>query len=358
MSSVGEAKDKTKDKTKASSLTYPFADIPAPGEAFEVAPGVYWLRMPMPIALDHINLWLLQDGDGWVIVDTGLNVPNIIAAWETLFTTFLKDAQINRIVVTHMHPDHLGLAGWLQDKTGAPLYITRTEYLMARTLVSDMPQKPPQAALDFYRAAGFTADNLAHYQKRFGMFGMAMHKMPDQYHRLQDGDSLTIGGSTWRVIIGTGHSPEHACLYNAEKKLFISGDQILPKITSIVSVYPTEPDANPLQDWLSSCAHLQDAFPNDVLVLPAHNTPFYGAHARLQALINGHEANNRRLLKLLTDPKRAVDVFPPLFKRKIDDSTLLMATGEALAHLHCLRARGQVAVTRDDHGVDWWQVTP
>jgi glyoxylase-like metal-dependent hydrolase (beta-lactamase superfamily II) len=212
--------------------------------------------------------------------------------------------------------------------------------------------------LQFYRAAGWNQDALDNYTTRFGGFGKALHALPDAYRRVIDGEALTIGGREWRIVTGSGHSPEHACLHCPELKLFISGDQVLPRITSNVSVFPTEPEGDPLDDWLTSLARLKTLVPDDVLVLPAHNDPFHGLHARVDQLIGYHEHSLVRLQQLITDRKRAVDVFHVLFKREINDQVLSMATGESVAHLNCLLCRGDAVRERDGAGVDWYQAAP
>ena len=198
---------------------------------------------------------------------------------------------------------------------------------------------------------------LENYRAKFGGFGRGLHALPDSFHRLNDGDEIEIGGRTWQVVVGAGHSPEHACLWCPELKLFISGDQVLPKISSNVSVFPTEPDGDPLTEWLTTLESIKGRVPDDVLVLPAHNAPFHGLHARIDHLIGGHERGLTRLRKLIAEPKRAVDVFPVLFRRKIDEWVLGMATGESLAHLNCLMTRGEALKTTDSDGVVWYRAS-
>jgi glyoxylase-like metal-dependent hydrolase (beta-lactamase superfamily II) len=207
----------------------------------------------------------------------------------------------------------------------------------------------------FYNAAGWDEESIETYKARFGGFGKGVHAMPDSYRRLSEGDDIQIGDYRWRVVVGSGHSPEHACLYNEELKLLISGDQVLPKISSNVSVFPTEPDGDPLTDWLTSLARIKTVVPDDVLVLPAHNEPFRGLHARLDHLIRGHERALTRLLSSLAVPKRSIDVFGSLFARKIGPEVLGMATGESLAHLNCLIGRGLVVAEPDEQGVLWYR---
>lgn len=333
-------------------LIYPFDTKPQPGEAIEVAKGVWWLRMPIPFVLDHINLWLLEDGDGWTVIDTSVNEPNSRNHWEMVFKTYLKGRPIKRVLVTHMHPDHVGLAGWLCERFQAPLLMSRTDYLMCRMLVMDTGKEAPEEGLNFYRAAGFSDEHLDAYTKRFGGFGMGVSRIPQAFQRVQEGDVLTIGDRDWTVVTGRGHAPEHVCLWHEGDNLFISGDQILPRISSNVSVFPTEPDGNPLQDWLDSCARLRDMLPDETLVLPAHNIPFMNVKKRLQDLIDGHEEGMDKLMAMLGEPITATQCFPALFRSRITRGNYMAAAGESLAHLNCLMARGAVRRDRGADGVD------
>jgi glyoxylase-like metal-dependent hydrolase (beta-lactamase superfamily II) len=342
--------------TATTALTYPFEAVPGPGEAREVAAGVRWLRMRLPMAgLNHINLWALEDGAGWTLVDTGMQTSDTATEWHNALAGPLGRRPVQRVVCTHMHPDHIGMAGWLTRAHGVRLWTTRLEYVTCRMLVADTGREAPIDGVRFYRAAGWDEAALEHYRARFGGFGKAVHALPDSYRRVVAGEELQIGGRRWRAVIGRGHSPEHLCLYCPELKLLISGDQVLPRITSNVSVFPTEPDADPLTEWLESLAWLKEQIPDDVLVLPSHNEPFHGLHARLDALAEGHEKRLIRVLEELQTPKRAVDVFSVLFKRPIGLDMLGMATGESLAHLNCLILRGLAERHADEHGVLWYQ---
>ncbi len=339
------------------TLVYPLEKGPGEGEAVEVAPGVLWMRMPLGGSLAFINVWALRDGEGWAIVDTGMQTSPTSKAWRKLFAGALGGLPVTRVFVTHLHPDHIGLAGWITRKFSCRMWMTRLEYLQCRMLVADTGRTAPQDAIDFYRAAGWDEDALENYKARFGGFGKAIYQLPDSFRRIQDGETIRIGGHDWRVVVGSGHSPEHACLYCPDLKLLISGDQVLPKISSNVSVFPTEPDGDPLSDWLTSLARIKTLAPDDVLVLPAHNDPFIGLYARLDHLIRGHERGLDRLLKLLAEPKRSIDVFGVLFARKINQDLLGMATGESIAHLNCLVHRGLARATADEGGVLWYQAT-
>lgn len=339
------------------AIRYEFDFHPETGQAIDIAAGIKWLRLPLPFLLGHINVWLLQDGDGWAIVDTGIFTNTTRKVWENVFEEYLNGAPITRVIVTHLHPDHVGCAGWLTDKFDIGLWMTRDEYLLCRVLVKDTGKKPPKEALRFYSAAGYSDESLKRYTELFGRFGNYVAELPEAYQRLQDGTLLDIGDYRWKIIVGSGHSPEHACLFCEELNFLISGDQILPTISSNVSVYPTEPGANPLANWFESLNRLHEVLPEDVLVLPAHGKPFRGAHLRLKALIEEHETGLEKLRKACVEPQRAVDVFSALFKSRITENNLVMATGESLAHLHYLHQLGEVEVHRDGAGVNWYQLT-
>ena len=322
-----------------------------------MVPGVLWLRMPLFAALPWINVWAIADRDGWTIVDTGLKTPATITAWQSAFSQALGAAPVTRVVVTHMHPDHCGMAGWIAERFKAPLWMSRLEYLTCRLMAADTGRVAPADGVAFYRAAGWDEAALDRYKTKFGSFGEMIYPLPESYRRIADRDSLRIGAYEWRVVVGSGHSPEHACLYCPQLQLLISGDQVLPRISSNVSVYPTEPDANPLDDWLSSLAAVKNEVPDDVLVLPAHNSPFRGLHARIDELLESHRAALARLESALATPQRAVDVFAALFARPINPGVLGMATGEAVAHLNYLSHSGRAIRELDGDGIGWWRST-
>jgi glyoxylase-like metal-dependent hydrolase (beta-lactamase superfamily II) len=334
---------------------YPHAQPPKYGEPMEVAKGVYWLRMPLPFKLDHINLWMLEEEDGWTIVDTGLATEATTDIWETLYQKITAQKPIKRLLATHMHPDHIGLAAWLCRRSGAELWMSRSEYMYCRILLEDSNREAPDEAVEFYQAAGFNEEQLNYYRSKFGSFGGMIRGMPNTYHRLKDGDNLTINNCQWQVIMGSGHSPEHACFFCPELELFIAGDQLLPTISSNVSVWPVEPQGNPLEDWIESCLKLQSILPENTLVLPSHGLPFRGAGPRLQKLVDEHEKDLQIIYNNCLEPKRVVDIFPLIFKSIISHSTLVLAAGESYAHLHCLMARGKLYMEKDDSGINWYR---
>jgi glyoxylase-like metal-dependent hydrolase (beta-lactamase superfamily II) len=337
----------------SKGLTYPLGEYaPGYGDVFPIAPGVGWTRLPVPGALKHINVWILDDpdsrGDGVAIVDTGLNIPASREAWERA----LGGRRVTRVFVTHFHPDHVGCAGWLCDRHNVRLWMNRTEWLMTRMLTADVRDAPPAEAIAQSVAAGWSEAQVEAMRARgWGSFAKIVSPLPAGHVRLCEGDVIRIGARDWTIWTGSGHTPEHACLIADD--VMIAGDQVLPRITSNVSLSIMEPEGDPLGDWLASIEKFR-ALPNDLLVLPAHGEPFKGLHARLDRLEEGHRVSLDRLHSRLTEvPRRAVDCFSVLFAREIGDDIIGMATGEALAHLRQLEVTGR-AVREHRDGVDWW----
>ncbi len=332
-------------------LDYPLVAPATDGSVVEVAPGILWARMPMPMALDHINIYLLRGSEGWTLIDTGLHTDMARERWEYIAANHLQGLPIVRLVCTHMHYDHAGLASWLCERFGIPLYMTHGEYFMMRALAEPMPDPLPQAHAEFYQRAGMP-------QERVDRMWRAMRKdpfMPPQPHsftRLRGGDDIELGGRTWRVVIGEGHSPEHACLYCAQDEILIAGDQLLPRISSNVLVTGLEPEANPLQLWLESLARLEKLAPG-TLVLPSHERVFRGLHARTQELREHHQHQFVLLRAHLTAHascsafEAMLHLFPRL-RGPVDD---MLALGETIAHLSWLRYEGVLRRVLDEDGV-------
>ena len=337
-------------------LTYPYDKHPAAGTTVEITDGVRWLTMPMGGSLNHINLYLLEDRDGWYVVDTGLGTPDTAELWHTIFADELGGRPVNGVICTHMHPDHIGQAGMITEAFQCPLYMTRAEYYQARAFSSGGGfgggSSSSWQGAQFYERYGMPRDYLeqlaAMWTKRSGG-GMSMPEMPMGYHRLEDGDVLTIGAHDWQIVVGSGHSPEHACLHCTSLGIMISGDQILPRITSNVSVHPTEPEANPLNVWMESHDKFLDT-PPDTFVLPAHNLPFYGVRERLRQLIGHHEDRLLAIEEYCVEPQVAKDLLPVLFARRLDPRQTMMALGEAIAHCHLLMHRNRLERTLHEDG--------
>ncbi len=340
----------------ARAIHYPFPEPPPPGEAVEVAPGILWLRLPLPMALNHVNVYALDDGDGWTIVDTGISSKRSRAIWETALAGPLAGKPVTRILVTHHHPDHIGLAGWFQAAHGAELLATRTAWLFARMLTLDEQAAPPQETADFWRSAGMSAEILAErLAERPFNFADTVAPLPLGFTRLKDEDRIKLGGRGWMVLFGNGHAPDHATLWSEDGAVVLGGDQLIPSISPNLGVYATEPEADPVADWLASCERFQIFADPRQLVLPGHKLPFTGLPGRLDQLIENHTSALRRLEDHLQTPRTAVECFQPLFMRDIVKSEFGLAMVEAMAH--CLHLWHQDRVTRNrrEDGAWLWQ---
>lgn len=333
-----------------SDLIYPVETPPAPGTTLEIAPGVHWVRMPLPFPPDHINLWLLQDGDEWAIVDCGLARDEAKAHWEAIFALVLGGRKVTRLLVTHFHPDHLGLGAWLTERWQMPLWMTAAEFAMARVVHGQGNEADIAARFAFYRGNGAGEDLLTQVGQT-NFYRRGVPEVPAAFRRMQGGQDIAIGGQRWSVVIGRGHAPEHACLWAKKLNVLIGGDILLPRISPNVSVWPLEPFANPLADYLGSLDNFADV-PADTLILPAHGLPYRNVPARIAYLKAHHEERLDKLAEVARErPLCAIDTFPFLFRREIGANNVGLATGEALAHLHLLEAQGRVRREKDAAGV-------
>lgn len=349
-----------------SQLHYPFGDtIPATGEVQQLAPGLSWLRMPLPFALDHINLWLLEDnfGDqqeaGWSVVDCGAATDATKAGWETVFSEGLLGKPLQRVLVTHCHPDHVGLSDWLCRRWQAPLWMSAADFGFARMMAAALPGVDGTSALPHFERHGLNdPDMLEKMGSRRNYYPSLVPAVPSSYTRMRDGDRIIIGRHEWRVITGFGHAPEHVSLYSAGLNALISGDMVLPRISTNVSVFAVEPEANPLALYLESLSAYA-GLPEDVLVLPSHGKPFRGLHTRIGQLRDHHAARLAEVVAACTGQWRtAAEIVPLMFRRPLDAHQLSFALGEALAHLHKLWREGIVRRATGGDGIIRFMVSP
>ena len=344
-----------------SQLAYPFADeLPAPGAVREVVPGLQWLRMPLPFALDHINLWLLDDEregrTGFSVVDCGVATDATRAAWESIFRGAMAGKPVLRVIATHCHPDHVGLSSWLCERFDAPFWLTAGEFGFARMMAAALPGVDGPSAIPHFERHGLTDPAmLEQMRSRRNYYPSLVPGVPDAYTRLQDGQAISIGKGQWRVITGFGHSPEHASLYSEELKVLISGDMVLPRISTNVSVFAVEPEGNPLQQYLDSLDKFA-GLPADTLVLPSHGRPFRGLHTRIDQLREHHVARLAEVREACAEPRSAVDIVPIMFRRQLDAHQLSFALGEALAHLHKLWKDGMLKRVTGADGIIRFQL--
>jgi glyoxylase-like metal-dependent hydrolase (beta-lactamase superfamily II) len=336
-----------------SELNYAFGDtLPDSGCTLPVAEGVRWLRMRLPFALDHINLWLLRDQEdtptgrreGWTIVDCGIDNQGTRDAWEQVFTNELQGLPVLRVICTHMHPDHIGLAHWLTERWQCRLWISATDWNAARVSSSAIGDAHSgHGAADFYALHGLN-DPLAQAEvrERSNLYASMVRQVPDQFRRLMHGMKLRIGAHEWQCIAGYGHAPEHIALHCAALHTLIAGDMVLPRISTNISVYDTEPDANPLPLYLESIGGMR-SLPAATLVLPSHGKPFTGLHRRIDQLLRHHDERCSEVLQACAGtPRSAAELLAVMFKRELDMHQTTFALGEAVAHVHALREVGQL----------------
>ena len=326
-----------------ASLHYPYPETPAPGETIEVAPGVRWLSMPLPFALDHINLWLVGD----TIVDTGIGDDATRALWEKI----LFEKQIKRVVLTHYHPDHAGNAAWLVQKLGAEFWTTQGEYLTAHAVRASSAGYTTEAVLEVFRRNGLASERAATMGGRGNRYAALVPEFPLSYRRIIEGDRVKMGGHEWRAFIGHGHAPEHLSLYCEGLNVVIAGDMLLSTISTNVSVWSIDPEGDPLRLFLESLKRYRE-LPEDVLVLPSHGKPFRGAHVRVGELESHHQKHFAKLLEALKGKSlSAGDLLGLLFRRPLDAHQTFFAMGEAIAHLHYLYYAGRLQRTDGDDGI-------
>jgi len=330
-------------------LAYPFATPPEAGELRQLAAGVYWLRMPLPIALNHINLWLIADGEGWVIVDTGLATDEIRGIWQQVFSQL--NGPVTRVIVTHFHPDHLGLAGWLLEQFNVPLLMSAGEYLSAHLVCNQLGGLSTAAMIEQFRANGLEQPHLDAFAAMQGGYKASLSTLPLHYQRLRDLDHVEIGAHRWQVICGYGHSPEHVSLYCPELNLFIAGDMLLPKISTNISVFAVNAWDDALGYFLDSLNRYAELLPPSTLVLPSHGLPFVGVQTRVAALHAHHDEHLKLTLHSCSTAKSAREIMQVLFDRELSTYQIMFAMGESIAHLNHLVHNKRLLRTQDAQGI-------
>jgi len=327
--------------SKTEKLSYPFAEKPSFGGLLEVSEGLFWLRVPIPFALDHINLWLLRDGDGWTIIDTGFFSAEVATIWERLLEEFCAGAPIKKIVVTHFHPDHVGMASWLVERTGAELWMSEREFLTVHRVCQPYSEREITVRTIFFERFGLNEKQLASVVNARSSDVEGLPEAPVSYRRLVGGQTLSINGENWNLFSFAGHSPEHICLHNAERNLLISGDQVLPSISPNISVTFYEPQANPLAEYLNSLSRLSE-LNEETLVLPSHGSVFQGLHRRIDQLEAGHQKQLDRLLEFCRQPRDGKEALEAMFGNRLSAFNLSLGVGEAQAHLNYLVAKREL----------------
>lgn len=336
-----------------SPLVFPFAAPPKQLELIDVAPGIFWLRLPLPFRLNHVNVYLIEDGEGYVLVDAGLDTKLTRDLWDAVFDGPLKGQRLTGVIATHHHPDHIELGGWLAERHGVRLLASETEYLSSLVLRLDPTQLDAEPYRSFFLSHGLDGPH-TDVMLRLGLgYLRLVGPLPRVYRRLIAGETLDIGGRKFEVLTGGGHSPEEVMLYSAELNVFLSADQVMAKITPNISVDAMDPEGDPLGIYLRSLPELKGRIPEDALLLPGHNLPFVGFHTRVDELIDHHETRCGLILEACRERPRSVfELTPVLFGRVIDDPhQLSFAFSEALAHANYLIRRGALAAVETADGV-------
>ncbi len=344
------------DDKFGSVLRYPFPDPPTEGRAVEVASGILWMRLPLPMKLDHVNVYAFEEGDAWTVIDTGFHSRRGVALWQALLDGPMRGKPVGRVVVTHHHPDHVGMAAWHMAR-GADLWMPRTGWLMARMLTLDVQDSYPAETIAFYRRSGMDAEVLRKRQdERPFNFADCLLPLPPGYNRLTEGGRITMGGRGWTVRMGDGHAPEHATFWSDAGDLVIGGDQLIPSISPNLGVYPTEPEADPVGDWFEACGRLAPHATDAQLVLPGHKLPFTGLPLRMRQFVDNHHGALDRLRAFLAEPRTGGACFAPLYRREIGAGEYGLALVEAVGHLNHLHARGETLRWLDEDGAYRWRM--
>ena len=336
-----------------SKLTYPIPVAPPPGTVTDVAPGIRWLRLPLPYRLDHVNIYLIENEGGWTALDSGLGTDDCKAAWQAALAGPLKGQALKSLIVSHFHPDHVGLAGWLCEQYSLELTMPRPEYLHT-LLLQFAPGDYGEAVFrPFYQRHGLSAEATEIVLSRGHEYLKRTTGVPASYHRIKHGDTLSVGARDFQVLTGGGHALEQAMLYRPSEKLFLAADQVIARISPNVSVHPMEPGLDALGIYLSSLRAIKSSVEPDVLVLPGHGLPFHGLHERVDELIDHHAARCGDIAVGCKDgPLSVAEIVPVLFTRPLDAHQTGFAFGEVLAHVNHMLGRGELRLETDAGGVD------
>ncbi|WP_206064782.1 MBL fold metallo-hydrolase [Nitratireductor mangrovi] len=337
--------------THQDSLIYPFPEPPAPGAVTEVAPGILWARIPLPFRLDHVNIFLIEDGDGWAVLDTGIANDPTRAIWQALADGPLAGRRLSRLIVSHYHPDHIGLAGWLCETFDLPLLTSHSAYLGCLNISLSPGALEAKPYHDFYRRHGMPEEMAQLVSTQGHNYLRMVTPLPPTFRRLVAGDRLTLGGRDFEVLSGNGHAPEQLMFYWRDGNVLLAADQVLAKITPNISVWAVEPEGDPLGLYLRSLKALEADIPADALVLPGHQLPFRGLHTRCRELAEHHDERCAIIADACREQARSVaGLLPFVFPRKLDPHQTSFAFSEVHAHVNRMLWQGELV--RDEASED------
>ncbi|CAN7709100.1 MBL fold metallo-hydrolase [Aminobacter sp. LjRoot7] len=319
---------------------------PAPGRTIEVADGIFWARLPLPFQLDHVNVYLLEDDGGWTVIDTGTDSLTNHDHWNQLLAETVPGRPLRRVIVTHFHPDHVGVAGWLCRSHNVPLVMTESELALAQRMLATEETTTHARFHSIYRLNGMEPDLADQVVANGHDYHRWVSELPDEVTILHAGEEFRIGKRNFRLMVGGGHSPEHAMLYDAEGKVLICADQVLARISPNISIVPSDPEGNPLSYYLDSLEMLRREVPDSALVLPGHDIPFHGLHARAQALRLHHESRCAAIVAACRHRRlSARELVPHTFLREFDHRQIGFALTETIAHVNLLLATRQLSAS-------------
>ena len=340
-------------KIESRSLVFPVDEPPVAGQVVEVAPGILWARIPLPFRLNHINVYLLDDGEGWAVLDTGIGNDATRAIWDALTAGPLAGRPLTRLIVTHFHPDHIGLAGWLCEQHGLPLLTSQTSYLSSLNISLSPGALDAKPYRDFYLRHGLDAATTQRVATQGHGYLKMVSGLPPTFVRLVAGDTLKIGGRSFDVLTGNGHAPEQVMLYCAADNIFLAADQVLAKITPNISVWAVDPEGDPLGLYIRSLSAIKQQVPAGALVLPGHQLPFYGLHTRSDELAAHHETRCAAIAEACrAAPRSAAELVPVLFTRELDPHQMSFAFSEVQAHVNYMLRKGELAWTEGADGIE------
>jgi glyoxylase-like metal-dependent hydrolase (beta-lactamase superfamily II) len=336
---------------QATDLIFPHPVPPPAGDLVDIAPGIKWLRLALPFALDHVNIYLIDDGDGWAVLDTGIADLRTRTVWREVLADKLGGRRLTRLILTHFHPDHLGLAGWMTGELGLELSMSEIEHTAGRGARNILGADGQILHRKFFTDHGLDETTIHAALGRGTAYLRMTTELPAHYQRLVAGETLRIGGRDFEILTGGGHAPDQVMLWCRAEGIFLAADQVLARISPNIGVWPTAPDSDPLAAYLTSLATLRSYVADDVLALPAHNLPFFGLHDRIRALESHHEARCNEIVAACATPRTTTEVLPILFPRLLDAHQVGFAFGEVLAHINYLVGIGRLRRWRDPDGV-------
>ncbi len=330
----------------------PIIDLSGELPLRQVLPGILMFTLPVDYGIDHVNIYLIRDGEGWCLFDTGADCEAARALWLRALAGPLA-AGLTRIIVSHHHPDHLGLAVWLQERTGAPILMREEELAVAwQTHVASASDRA--YCIDFMRRHGLAPEAAQQVVGGVLQSNMAC-AVPERVEPLEAGQTLHIGDHAFDVLVLGGHSIAQICLYEPRLRLLLTGDQLLERITPNIGVWPYG-ETDPLPRYLDSLRII--AGMEIEHVLPAHHRVYHAGVERAHGLVAHHQRALRKFMaRLGAGGMNATELSYAVYGAQGDPLHGYLAMGETLAHLLWLARSGYVRGEETSAATRWYPVT-